>query len=139
MLSSFRFHHIGIAVKDIAKTAKVYEHGGYTRSVTTHDPVQNVNICWLKRAGMPLIELVEPVGATSPICKILEKSGVTPYHTCYEVDDIEEAIAELRREHYVQVSKPSRATAISGCRVSFMYNKDVGLIEIAESPATITE
>ena len=85
------------------------------------------------------IELVEPVDATSPICKILEKSGVTPYHTCYEVDGIEEAIAELRREHYVQVSKPSRATAISGCRVSFMYHKDVGLIEIAESPATITE
>ena len=88
MLESFKFHHIGVAVKDIDKTAAMYVGGGYQKSEPIFDPVQNVNICWLTKAGMPTVELLAPVDETSPVCKILEKNGVTPYHTCYVVDDI---------------------------------------------------
>ena len=49
MLPEFKFHHIGVAVNDIDATAPVYEQGGYHRSATIFDPVQNVNICWLTR------------------------------------------------------------------------------------------
>ena len=89
MLTSFQFHHIGVAVKDIDKTAQVYEKGGYSRSVITFDPIQNVNICWLTKDGMPVVELLEPVDNNSPVCKILDKNGVTPYHTCYIVDHLD--------------------------------------------------
>ena len=127
-----------MAVKSIDKTAKVYEQGGYTRSATTFDPIQNVNICWLIKAHMPTVELLEPVDETSPICKILEKNGVTPYHTCYIVDNIIDAIAELRKQRYVQVSQPAKAVAICGSKVCFMFHKNVGLIELVETPAVIT-
>ena len=137
MLSNFKFHHIGVAVKSIEATATVYVAGGYTQSVTTFDPIQNVNICWLEQENMPLIELLEPVDETSPVNKTLEKNGVTPYHTCYIVDDIESAVKELRKMKYVIVSKPVEAVAIHGCKVSFLYNKNVGLIELVESPANI--
>ncbi len=138
MLDSFKFHHIGVAVKSIEKTAAVYENGGYSRSVITFDPIQNVNICWLEKEGMPMVELLEPVNETSPVCKTLEKNGVTPYHTCYIVEDILEAIAELRKQRYVQVSQPEEAVAISGSKVCFMFNKNIGLIELVEAPAKIT-
>lgn len=138
MLESFLFHHIGVAVKSIEKTAKCYELGGYHRSVTTFDPIQNVNICWLTKDGMPMVELLEPVDDNSPVCKILEKNGVTPYHTCYIVDNIEEAVGELRKQKYVQVSQPAEAVAITGSRVCFMFNKSIGLIELVEAPAIIT-
>lgn len=49
MLDSFKFHHIGMAVKDIDATAAVYEGGGYRMSDIVFDPIQNVNICWLPR------------------------------------------------------------------------------------------
>ena len=132
-----KFHHIGVAVKSIEETAAVYVAGGYKRSETTFDPKQNVNICWLTKEGMPVVELLEPVDEASPINKILEKNGVTPYHTCYIVDDIEQAVKELRKMKYVVVSKPIEAVAIHGCKVSFLFNKNVGLIELVEAPANI--
>ena len=139
MLDSFKFHHIGVAVKDIDATAPIYEQGGYKRSVSIFDPIQNVNICWLTKEGMPTVELLAPVDVTSPVNKTLEKNGVTPYHTCYVVDNIEEAVAQLRKQKYVMVSKPAEAVAFCGSRVCFLFNKNVGLIELVEAPANIID
>lgn len=137
MLSTMKFHHIGVAVKSISATATVYVAGGYQQSETLFDPEQNVNICWLTKEGMPVVELLEPVDDTSPVNNTLKKNGVTPYHTCYIVDDIEQAVGELKKMKYVVVSKPVEAVAIHGCKVCFLYNKNVGLIELVEAPANI--
>lgn len=133
-----KFHHIGVAVKNIEKTAAVYVAGGYKQSVTTFDPIQNVNICWLTKEGMPTVELLAPVDVSSPVCKTLDKNGVTPYHTCYTVENIETAMDALRKMKYVIVSNPEAAPAISNCMVAFMFNRNVGLIELVEAPAEIT-
>ena len=139
MLQDFKFHHIGFAVKDIDATATVYEQGGYRRSASIFDPIQNVNICWLTKEGMPIVELLAPANEKSPVNKILEKVGVSPYHCCYVVDNIDEAAAELKKQRYIMVSKPSEAVAFCGSRVCFLYNKNVGLIELVEAPANIIE
>ncbi|MBR3449821.1 MAG: VOC family protein [Bacteroidales bacterium] len=139
MLKSFRFHHIGIAVKDLDATASVYEQGGYRRSVSVYDPVQNVNICWLTKGDSPIVELLAPINELSPINKTLEKVGVSPYHCCYIVDNLENAILELRKQKYVLVSKPVEAVAFCGSRVCFLFNKNIGLIELVEAPANIIE
>ena len=139
MLDSFKFHHIGVAVKDIEATASVYEQGGYKRSAEIFDPIQNVDICWLTKEGMPIVELLAPVDVKSPVNKTLEKVGVSPYHCCYVVDDIDKAVAELKKQRYIMVSKPVGAVAFCGSRVCFLFNKNVGLIELVESPANIIE
>ena len=139
MLPEFKFHHIGVAVNDIEATASVYEQGGYHHSASIFDPVQNVNICWLTRECYPTVELLAPVDESSPVCKTLEKSGVTPYHTCWIVPNIEEAALKLRKQRYVMVSKPAEAVAFKGSRVAFFFNKNVGLIELVEEPAEIIE
>lgn len=139
MLDSFKFHHIGVAVRDLDATASVYEQGGYKRSASVFDPIQNVNICWLTRDGSPTIELLSPVDEKSPVNKTLEKVGVSPYHCCYVVDKLEEAVAELRKQKYIVVSKPATAIAFCGSRVCFLFNKNVGLIELVETPAAIIE
>lgn len=137
MLSTMKFHHIGVAVKNISATAAIYVGAGYQQSETCFDPEQNVNICWLTKEGMPVVELLEPVDETSPVNNTLKKNGVTPYHTCYIVDDIDRAVAELKKMKYVVVSKPLEAVAIHRCKVCFLYNKNVGLIELVEAPANI--
>lgn len=139
MLSEFKFHHIGVATSDPEATAFVYEQGGYHRSMLIFDPVQNVNICWLTKEGMPTVELLAPVDETSPVSKTLEKNGVTPYHTCYIVDSIDVAAKQLRNLRYVQVNKAAEAVAFKGSRVAFFFNKAVGLIELVEAPADISE
>lgn len=133
MLPDFIFHHIGIAVNDIEETAFFYLAAGYEKTETVYDPAQNVHICFLKKEGMPMLELLAPHDETSPVFNTLQKNGVTPYHCCYEVNDIEEAIAKLRKMHYVATSKPVPAVAIEDRRVCFLYNKRVGLIELVET------
>lgn len=139
MLKDFKFHHIGVAAKAIDATASVYEQGGYHRSSSIFDPIQNVNICWLTKEGMPTVELLAPVNEKSPVNKTLEKVGVSPYHCCYVVDNLEEAATELRKQKYIMVSKPAEAVAFCGSRVCFLFNKNVGLIELVEAPANIIE
>jgi len=139
MLPNIKFHHIGVAVKEIDATASVYEQGGYHRSAAIFDPIQNVNICWLTKEGMPTVELLAPADEKSPVNKTLEKVGVSPYHCCYVVDNIEEAVAELKKQRYIMVSKPAEAVAFCGSRVCFLFNKNMGLIELVEAPATIID
>ena len=138
MLPELTFHHIGVAVKDIDATASIYEQGGYHRSATVNDPIQNVNICWLTKEGAPTIELLAPVDEKSPVNRTLEKNGVSPYHCCYVVNCIEDVVPELKKQKYVMVSRPVEAVAFRMSRVCFLFNKDVGLIELVESPACIS-
>jgi methylmalonyl-CoA/ethylmalonyl-CoA epimerase len=130
MDNKLRFHHIGIACHDIDTTKPFYVTQGYSASETVKDPIQNVYICFLEKSNMPLIELLAPVDEESPVNRILKTSGVTPYHICYEVNDIDAAVKELKSQHFVLVSRPVPACALDGKRVCFLYNKTVGLIEL---------
>lgn len=132
MEHDIRFHHFGIACKDIDKTSDCYRGIGYEVGEVVFDPLQNVNICFLTHPTMPLVELLSPVDKNSPVIQILDKVGVTPYHTCYEVNDLDSAIKTFRRQRYVVVAKPKDACAIENRRVSFLYNPDMGLIELVE-------
>ena len=121
-----------MAVFSIEKTAITYLDAGYTKTDTVFDPIQNVNICFLSKAGMPTVELLEPVDESSPVNDTLKKCGVAPYHTCYEVKSIDEAAAELRQKRIFPLGKAEEAIAFGGCRVCFFYNKNIGLIELVE-------
>jgi methylmalonyl-CoA/ethylmalonyl-CoA epimerase len=133
MLSDFQFHHIGIAVHGIKTTAQYYLDAGYAMSDTVYDPIQNVSIAFLERNGMPRIELVEYTPShNSPVSNIIEKMGVSPYHICYEVDNIEPAVKELKNKKYLPLASPVSAVAMNNKKICFLYNKDVGLIELVE-------
>lgn len=139
MLPGFIFHHIGVAVLDIEATANLYVQGGYHRSSVIYDQIQNINVCWLTKEGSPTIELLASVDDKSPVKRVLEKNGVTPYHFCYSVDNIESAVKELKGQGYLLISKPVEAVAIRSSRICFLFNKNIGLIELVEAPAVISE
>ncbi|MDR1373240.1 MAG: VOC family protein [Dysgonamonadaceae bacterium] len=132
MLPNFRFHHIGYAVYDIEKTAAYYTNAGWQISEIGLDKIQNTKITFLSKENMPLIELIAPVDNTSPIVKTLEKVGVSTYHICYEVDEIQESIVELRKQKFIPLFAPVEAVALENCKICYLYNKNVGLIEIVE-------
>ena len=133
MLNSFRFHHIGYAVKDIEKTAEYYVNSGWIISDIIIDRIQNSKIAFLKKQGMPPIELVAPVNEKSPIINTLKKNnGSTIYHVCYEVDNIDAAVAELRKMKYIKLFNPVEAAALNNRKICYLFNKEVGLIEVIE-------
>lgn len=127
------FHHIGIACRDIAKSQAFYTSMGYHAANIVDDPLQHVRVCFLEKEGAPRLELLEPLDDQSPVNRTLATVGVSPYHQCYEVDDIDAAIIELRGQRFLTVKEPLPACAMDGRRVAFLFQKNTGLIELVES------
>jgi methylmalonyl-CoA/ethylmalonyl-CoA epimerase len=64
----------------------------------------------------------------------LQKNGNSPYHICYDSEDIASDIAALKKQGYLLVTRPLPAPAMDGRPAAFMYGKNVGLIELVETP-----
>jgi methylmalonyl-CoA/ethylmalonyl-CoA epimerase len=126
------FHHLGIATKEINNTITIYKNLGFEASPTIFDPIQNVNICFLKKLNHPLLELVAVVDEKSPVNNIINKVGTTPYHTCYEVENIEIGIKYLKKQRFVVIVSPVAAVAFNNRKICFLYQPDAGLIELLE-------
>ena len=129
---AYKFHHIAIACSDIKCTLSKYEALGYQGGNIIWDNIQKVNVIFLKADGMPTIELVSSDNERSPIQGILQKTGVSPYHTCYITDDFEASIVNLEEQGFIKLDDPVQAIALNNKRIVFMYNIDSGLIEFME-------
>ena len=126
------YHHTGVATKDIEITSAFYKNIGSSQSHIVIDEIQNVRICFLSKKNSPLVELVEPINDRSPVNEILKKNGNIPYHFCYEVDGLTEAILEMKKSGFIKIINPVPAKAFNNRLICFLYNKDVGLIELLE-------
>lgn len=133
MLPELHFHHIGIVTSDIAATAAHYQRANYALSETVLDPIQKVRIAFLSKAGEPSIELIEPADENSSVQKVLRKNGVSPYHMCYTVNDIEEACERLQDLGYVLLFRPVEAEAFEGKSIAYLYHTEVGFIELLQA------
>ena len=126
------FHHIGIACKSIDKSLVIYRKLNFRISEIVIDNIQKVKICFVSKENHPLLELIEPFGENSPIGNILAKLGNTPYHNCYQCENIDLKIRQLRGMGFLLVSKPVKAIALENKKICFLYNSDFGLIELME-------
>jgi len=127
-----KVHHIGYAVDEMDGAIKKFEDLGYALiGEKTEDKLRKVVIAFVK-SGDTLVELIAPSGTGSPVDRVIEKNGATPYHICYEVEDIAETCSLLKKEGWTILIKPAPAPAISGAPVAFLYNKIIGLIELVE-------
>lgn len=123
--------HIGYAVNDIAKTASHYLAAGWTLSEIFDESVQNTHIAFLTKEGFPKIELVAPkTQGKNPIGNLLKSSGVSPYHLCYEVYDIEQAMEDLYEEGFIPLFLPVASVAMQGRKICYLSSLEVGTIEI---------
>ena len=135
MIDNFKFHHIGIATSNINESVSLYIRLGYklrNDNILT-DTIQNVNLAFMTKKNHPLIELVSPIDKTSPVASILKKMRTTPYHTCYEVPDINNKIKELKKVGFLLVMKPTPAIAFENRKISFLFHNSFGLIELLET------
>ena len=84
-----RLNHIAIAVKDLAAATAVYRDMlGAKVSAPVPQPEHGVTVVFIELPNTK-VELLEPLGANSPIARFLEKNADGGmHHVCYEVDDI---------------------------------------------------
>jgi methylmalonyl-CoA/ethylmalonyl-CoA epimerase len=92
-----RLNHVAIAVPDIGTASRVYrDQLGAEISAAVAQPEHGVTTVFITLPNTK-IELLEPLGATSPIAKFLERNpdgGI--HHLCYEVEDIRAARDTLK-------------------------------------------
>jgi len=127
-----KIHHIGYLVKSIKKALPEFLAIGYRQETDVIlDETRNVEIVFLLK-DMQRIELVSPKGKDSAIGNLHKKIGNSPYHICYEVDNLENTIDKLEADGYILSVEPQSAPAIDNKRVAFLFNTAIGLIEIVE-------
>mgnify|MGYP001162143215 FL=1 len=129
-------YHIGIAVQDSEKTAKLYTETMGLR--IEHDEVvmdQGVRAIMLvpQKSKSAAIELLEPVIPESPITKYIEKKGEGMHHICYLVDDIKIGISHLKNMGIEMIDNEPRV-GLNNTLVAFAHPKSMNsvLIELAQ-------
>jgi methylmalonyl-CoA/ethylmalonyl-CoA epimerase len=131
-----RLNHVAIAVRDIAKAAAVYrETLGAEVSAQVPQPDHGVTTVFITLPNTK-IELLEPLGADSPIEKFLERNpdgGI--HHLCYEVDDIIAARDQLKAKGARVLGSGEPRIGAHGKPVLFLHPKDFcgTLVEIEQA------
>ncbi len=125
-------HHIGYLVKKLERARKAFEALGYSvEQETVRDEYRKIDILFLAKDGYR-IELVSPYDPSSVVAGLLTRTGNSPYHVCYLVDDLDLEIERLRDARYVVSSEPAPAPACGGERVAFMIHPFLGMIELLQ-------
>ena len=131
-----RLNHVGVATPSIERSVAMYRErmGAEVVREPFELPAQGVRVCFVDTPNSQ-IELIEPLGADSPIVKFLEKNPEGwQHHVCFEVPDIAEAKAWFEGKGVRVLGEPR--IGAHGTPVFFVHPKDMGgvLTEIMESP-----
>jgi methylmalonyl-CoA/ethylmalonyl-CoA epimerase len=120
-----RLNHVAIAVKDIQSAAKTYrETLGAKVSDAVPQPDHGVTTIFIHLPNTK-IELLEPLGANSPIAKFLERNpdgGI--HHICYEVADIKTARDRMQAQGARVLGSGEPKIGAHGKPVLFLHPKD---------------
>ena len=133
-----RLNHVGIATPSIEASLETYRSmfGAEPHGPAFDLPAQGVRVCFVD-APNSQIELIEPLGADSPVARFIEKNPAgAQHHVCFEVEDIEKARAHFEGKG-ARILGPTR-TGAHGTPVFFLHPKDMGgvLTELMETPRT---
>ena len=121
-----KLHHLGIATKNIKKTKDFV--------LSTHTVISEIGPIWDPnlKANLLMVEVIEGLSivlVSGTVVDSILKKGISLYHYCYEVKDINDKIKEFRKAGGLLIVKPTPAVLFDGRLVSFMYTP-IGLIEL---------
>jgi methylmalonyl-CoA/ethylmalonyl-CoA epimerase len=133
-----RLNHVGVAVPSIEDAKATYRDlYGVPESAMTETrelAAQGVKFAFVNVANSQ-IELIEPLGETSPIKNFLEKNPKGgQHHVCFEVADIYAARDEMVRKGATVLNEPR--IGAHGTPIIFVHPKNSNgvLVELMETP-----
>jgi methylmalonyl-CoA/ethylmalonyl-CoA epimerase len=131
-----RLNHIAIAVTDAEMAAKIYGTA-FGAEISPAVPLPEHGVITVF-ATLPntKVEFIQPLGASSPIAKFLERNadgGI--HHICYEVEDIIGTRDMLMREGARVLGDGIPRIGAHGKPVLFLHPKDFSgaLVEIEQA------
>ena len=131
-----RLNPVGVATPSIETGVALYrEMLGATKIHAPFDlPPQGVRVCFVDTPNSQ-IELIEPLGADSPLHGFLARNPAGgQHHLCFEVPDIHAAKAEMEAKGAKVLGEPR--IGAHGTLVIFVHPRNMGgvLVELMETP-----
>jgi len=83
--------------------------------------------------GESEVELLESTSPDGPVAKFIEKKGAGFQHIAFRVENIEEALAELKAKNVQLIDQAPRIGA-GGAKIAFLHPKATGgvLVELCQ-------
>ena len=80
------------------------------------------------------MEIIEPTSYDSPVTEDLKKQGAGIHHICFRVENIDEALAEIKEKGIRTIFGESPINGSRGTRVIVLHPEDTNniIIELAE-------
>ena len=128
-----RLEHVAITVKDMDEARNTWMNVlGIGQEY--EEQIGQTKLAMLP-VGQTYIELLSSEGKDSPVNEWMDKNGESIWHLCFEVEDIDEAIAELKGKG-VKLKTDEPQPGHGGSRIVFLDPSSTGnvLIELAEIP-----
>jgi methylmalonyl-CoA/ethylmalonyl-CoA epimerase len=137
MPSIKRIDHIAILVEDIHAALTFWRDTlGLQLDHLEEVPDQQAEVAFMP-VNESEIELVRPTTDDSGMARYLKKRGPGIHHICFEVDDLEACLEQLK-EKGVRLINPEPVPGAEGKIVAFIHPESTGgvLIELCEWPTT---
>lgn len=132
-----KIEHIGIAVNNLEESLSLWTERLNLRARGIEEiQERGVKLAHLEIEEGPSIELVSPSGEGSPLERFLRERGEGIHHFCFEVQDIEEAVQNLR-EKGIQFVHDKPQKGAEGSLIAFIHPQHFNgvLIELKEKKA----
>ena len=115
-----RIDHIAIVVVDIDEALGFWSEAlGLELDHVEDIPEQKSIVAFLPTGGSE-VELVKPTTNDSGVARYLQKRGPGMHHICFEVDDIEAILAELKGKG-VRLINETPITGADGKKLAFVH------------------
>ena len=126
-----RIEHIAIAVDSMKQSLDLMKNT-FGLELEYEEQIGQTRLAMLP-VGETYIELLEGQGPDSGVTKWIEKKGTGLFHICFEVEDIESAIAELKAKN-VKLQSETWKIGHGGSKIVFLDPESTGnvVIELAE-------
>ncbi len=115
-----RIAHLGIVVKSLDAALELFT-GALPLDLVHTEDYQGMKIGFIS-VGDSSIELLQDVSGSSGVKKFLDNNGEGIHHIAFEVDDIAQAVAELKEKGVKLIDEKPRPGA-HGMSVAFMHPK----------------
>ena len=130
-----RIEHVGVIVKDVEGSRKLWEECfGIKLGSVEDNPSRPVRLA-LYPVGESMVELIAGTTPDSRHARMIAEGKGVLNHICFEVENIDEALAELKAKGIPLIDQTPRI-GHAGCRIAFIDPSATEncLIELAELP-----
>ncbi|MFV0438679.1 MAG: methylmalonyl-CoA epimerase [Desulfopila sp.] len=128
-----KIDHLGIAVNSIDDGKRFWtEVLGLPFEGAETVAEQKVTTAFFP-VGESEVELLESTAPDGPVAKFIEKKGAGFQHVAFRVENIEEALAELKANNIQLIDQVPRIGA-GGAKIAFLHPKATGgvLVELCQ-------